>query len=152
VARAHPAVDEAGGEAPHAVDELRAGEQSAAWASSGDGGVAAAGEDPAEALRNVALAVAWRWHRRPAGAVDRTQAKLRLEVDFESACSAGLTRAGKEGEDSTRPHEGELRPQIATQVMTDEIEREAVLTADCHLMDRHVISELFFFIFLVRKM
>jgi hypothetical protein len=55
-----------------------------------------------------------------------------LEVDFESACSAGLTRAG-EGEDSTRPHEGELRPQIATQVMTDEIEREAVLTADCHL-------------------
>lgn len=79
VARAQPAVDEAGGEAPHAVDEFRAGEPSAG--SSGDGGVAAAGEDPSEALRNVALAVAWRWHRRrPAGAVDvdRAQAKLRL--------------------------------------------------------------------------
>ena len=47
VARAQAAVDEAGGEAPHAVDELRAGEPSAAWAGSGDGGVAAAGEDPA---------------------------------------------------------------------------------------------------------
>jgi hypothetical protein len=59
VARAHPAVGEASGQAPHAVDELRAGEPSAAWAGSdGGGGAAAAGEDPAKALRNVALAVA----------------------------------------------------------------------------------------------
>lgn len=101
MARAQPAVGEAGGEAPHAVDELRAGEPGTAWAGSGDGGVAAAGEDPAEALRNVALAVARRyWHRRPAGAVDRTQPKLRLET---LQVHAGLTRAARrKEEDSTR--------------------------------------------------
>lgn len=80
MARAHPAVGEASGEAPHAVDELRAGEPSAAWAGS-DGGAAAAGEDPAEALRNVALAVARRCHRRLAPSTE-----LSLQ---------GLTRAAR---------------------------------------------------------
>lgn len=82
MARAHTAVGEASGEAPHAIDELRAGEPSAAWAGSdGGGGAAAAGEDPAKALRNVALAVARRCHRRLAPSTE-----LSLQ---------GLTRAAR---------------------------------------------------------
>jgi len=96
--------------------------------------------------------VAWRWHRRPAGAVDRAQPKLRLET---LQVHAGLTRAARREEErhSTRTRGGSCGHRFVMQLMTDEIEirldREAVLTADYHLMDRHVIST---FLFLVRKM
>jgi hypothetical protein len=55
VARAHAALRKAGDQHPDATHELRAGQP--ARAGHGDGGAAAAGQDAAEAMRDVALAV-----------------------------------------------------------------------------------------------
>jgi hypothetical protein len=55
VAWAHAALRKAGGQPPDAAHELRAGQP--ARAGHGDGGAAAAGQDAAEAMRDVALAV-----------------------------------------------------------------------------------------------
>jgi len=101
----------------------------------------------------------WPWQWRGGGIVaDRpapsTSTERKRSSGYYRLCKciagrAGLKRAAKEGRRRKTAHEGgSCGHRFALQLMTDEIlmDREAVLTADCYLMDRRVIS-----IFLVRK-